>query len=98
VHAPVLHRDVVRDQFGDRREERFTLDRLGEVAIGAHLLRATAVEVVGLGREQHDLHRREFRTAAQFPGQLEAIHARHHDVGDDAVRTQVRNVAQRLGT
>ena len=96
AHAPVGDDHVFGHELVDRGEQSGRVDRLHDVAVGTQLARPAAVEIVGLGRQHDDLHRLDLGSAAQLAAQLEAIHHRHHQVGDHAVGTHPGDFLQRL--
>jgi hypothetical protein len=67
----------------DARHELAGGERLAQVVIGSELETEHAVELL-VARGQED-DRQLIGAAAQPPAQLEAVHARHHDVEDGEI-------------
>src|SRR5690606_8741535 len=70
------------------------VERLGQVVVGALLHRGDGDALGAVRGEQEDRQRRIAR--GDVAHQLEAIHARHRQIGDDGLR--VVEQRQRLGT
>src|SRR5215207_138267 len=69
---------------------------LGEIGVGADLQAAQAVLRAVAGGDDDDGELREVLHAAELGRQLEAVHARHLDVGDDAVEALLAQQRQGL--
>ena len=66
-------------------------ERLGDVVVGAELEAEDLVDLLGLGREHDDRHR---RARAQAPAHLEPVDAGHHHVEHDEVERSSRRSAR----
>jgi hypothetical protein len=82
-----------------QRSQGGRAERLPEVTCGAlggrRLLHRVAID---RGRHERDAHTAEKRVGAHGGGQLETVHARHGDVGDQDVRTPVADQLESLPT
>jgi hypothetical protein len=68
-------------------------ERLGDVVVGAELEAEDLVDLLGLGREHDDRHR---RARAHPPADLEAVEAREHDVEHDEVEGRLAEAGEGL--
>jgi hypothetical protein len=85
-------------QQGSRaRDELVGAEGLGDVVVGAELEPDDAVALLGLGRDHDDGDGRRARLGAQRAADLEARHARQHQVQDREIDGVVSRVGQRLG-
>jgi hypothetical protein len=93
AHAQLVHHLLQARQRAHPGEERDVVDRLGEEVVGAGLQAAHPVRDVGK-RGDHD--QRDVACLAvrlQATAQLETVHPRHHDIGQDQVgRLAVRQL------
>src|SRR5687768_9126476 len=72
-------------QLGDRLDEMRRLDGLADVRVGAEGQAALAVLLGSFGGDDDDGDVLELRVLADQRDQLEAVHHRHVDVGEDQV-------------
>ena len=80
------HARGLADQVDDRLQQRLVVEAaLGQVVVGAGLEAAQAVLLAVLVGHDHDRQRFQLRILLDQRDQLDAVHARHVDVGDDQV-------------
>ena len=91
---PVIPRPS--DVDGDRLEQAFLGERLGEVLIRSHHAPARTVEQPVLRREHDDRRRVELRVLLDQRARLVAIEARHHDIDKDQVGLMVGDLGERV--
>ena len=78
------------------RHELVRAERLGDVVVGAELEAADAVRFFGARGQHDDGHAGGGLVGAQRLADIEAAHARQHDVEDDDVDRMVADVGERL--
>src|SRR3954470_14747757 len=77
-------------------EQLVFLVRLAHVLVHADLDRVVAVLVGGARRDYDDRDSLRLRVGAHVACELEAVHARHLDVEEDAVGTDLLQLLQRI--
>ena len=74
------------------REQLVGAERLGHVVVGARVERLDLCAFLAFDRQDDDRH---VRLRANAPAQLDAVHVRHVEIGDDELRPPLGEIRER---
>ena len=80
---------------GDTSQQFTTAERFDQIIIGTVIEAFDPRFFAGPGGEQYHRHRAKLGIGTQFFQQREAVHHRHHDIGQDEVGTAGTGGGQR---
>ena len=86
AHAQLVHHDLEPRERTHPREQGDVVDRLGQEVVGARLEAAHPIGGIGQGRDHDDGDVPRLRVRPEPLGDLETVHARHHDVEQNEIR------------